>query len=101
MRHRISLVDAGEVFSCAEDQHLLAGMQTFRVGRKILEAIPVGCRGGGCGICRIRVLSGDYATRKMSCKHIPPEARASGLVLACRVFPRGDLRIEVVPLDAG
>ena len=23
------------------------------------KAIPVGCRGGGCGLCKIKILSGE------------------------------------------
>ncbi len=62
----------------------------------MLEAIPVGCRGGGCGVCRIRVLSGDYETQKMSRKHVRPEDQAIGMALACRVYPRSDLTVEVM-----
>jgi ferredoxin len=98
MKHRVSLVDTQQDFLCREDQHLLQGMQNFRLGVPMLEAIPVGCRGGGCGICRIRVLSGEYECLKMSRKHIPEEDQARGIVLACRIFPRSDLRIEVLSL---
>lgn len=95
-RHSVKLVDTGEDFLCREDQHLLQGMQTFHMGRKMLDAIPVGCRGGGCGVCRIRIHSGDYEAKKMSRKHIPEEDQARGIALACRIFPRGDLDIEVL-----
>jgi ferredoxin len=29
-------------------------------------AVPVGCRGGGCGVCRVQVLSGGYESKRMS-----------------------------------
>ena len=93
MKHRISV--EGDEFLCSEEQHLLDGMRSFRPGMPLIQAIPVGCRGGGCGICRIEVLSGDYEALKMSRKHIPKEDQARGIVLACRVFPRSDLSIEV------
>ncbi len=96
MKHRVNLKSSGEQFHCTEQQHLLEGMQAFRIGVPLLKVIPVGCRGGGCGVCRIRVLQGDYETRKMSCKHIPLEKQAEGLALACRVFPRSELLIEVL-----
>ncbi len=101
MKHRISLLASDEQFSCRPEQHLLEGMQTFRIGEPLLRAIPVGCRGGGCGICRIRVLSGEYEAKKMSCKHIPVAQQAEGLALACRVYPRSELLIEVLPPDCG
>ena len=96
MKHTIRLVDTKEDFLCGEDQHLLQGMQTFRMGMKMLDTIPVGCRGGGCGVCRIRIVAGDYEDRKMSRKHIPENDQARGIVLACRIYPRSELSIEVL-----
>ncbi|TDG14061.1 2Fe-2S iron-sulfur cluster binding domain-containing protein [Seongchinamella unica] len=96
MKHTISLLDSGESFRCKEEQHLLQGMQTFQVGAPLLKVIPVGCRGGGCGICRVRVLSGSYEAKKMSIKHITEEDMVGGIVLACRVYPRDDLEVEVL-----
>ena len=95
-RHTIKLRDTGENFFCREDQYLLQGMQAYQFGRKMLEAIPVGCRGGGCGVCRIKIHSGEYEAKKMSRKHVPLEDQAVGVALACRVYPRGDLDIEVL-----
>jgi ferredoxin len=98
MKHRVTVLETGEEFSCAEDQHLLQGMQTFQVGMPMLKVIPVGCRGGGCGICRIRIIHGDYEAKKMSRKHVPEQAQAEGVALACRVYPRSALQIELLPL---
>lgn len=98
MTHTISVVGEDAQFLCKEDQHLLQGMRSFRLGVPMLEAIPVGCRGGGCGICRIRVLDGEYETTKMSRKHVPEEDQARGFGLACRVYPRSDLRVQVLSL---
>lgn len=96
-RHTVKLIDTHETFFCREDQHLLEGMQTFQFGKKMLNAIPIGCRGGGCGVCRIKIHAGDYEAKKMSRKHVPYEDQAVGIALACRISPRGDLDIEVLP----
>lgn len=95
MKHKVKLAVTGEEFSCGEEQNLLQGMQNYRLGLPLLEVIPVGCRGGGCGVCRIRITQGEYQAKKMSRKHIPEEDQAEGIVLACRVYPRSDLVIEV------
>lgn len=100
MKHAIRLVDTNEDFLCSEDQHLLQGMQTFRMGMKMLDTIPVGCRGGGCGVCRIKVIEGEYESKKMSRKHVTEEEQAGGVVLACRVYPRSELRVEVLDASA-
>ncbi len=98
MTHRIVVRETGDSFACTEDQNLLQGMRTFKLGVPMLEAIPVGCRGGGCGICRIHVVSGEYETQKMSRKHVPYEDQDRGIALACRVYPRSDLNIDVLSL---
>lgn len=87
--HRISIVGGNE-FACPEDERVLIAME--RCG---FDDIGVGCRGGGCGFCRVRVVEGQYRTGKMSAEKISPEDRAAGYVLACRLYPSGDLMIEV------
>jgi ferredoxin len=93
--YQIRLLPEGDSFACRGDQHLLQALQQVGVAPRLLAAIPVGCRGGGCGVCRIRVVAGRYSTKKMSRKHISAEDEAAGIVLACRVFPESDLAIEV------
>ncbi|EGD57837.1 ferredoxin [Novosphingobium nitrogenifigens DSM 19370] len=88
---RISMLDTGETYQCRDGETVLAGME--RLGR---AGIPVGCRGGGCGVCKIRVISGEYDGRKMSRACITREEEEAGLVLACRVVPRFDLQVEIV-----
>lgn len=87
--HRIRVVGGAE-FDCAADERVLLAME--RCGA---SDIGVGCRGGGCGICRIKVVDGDYTTGKMSAAKVSESERAAGFALACRLFPAGDLVIEV------
>ncbi len=87
-------VGDSEVFT-ADDKTLLAGLEL--AGSAI---VPVGCRGGGCGICRVKVLSGQYETKKMSRAHISEDGEKEGLVLACRTLPKSDLRIVLATPQA-
>lgn len=79
----------GESFVCQPQQSVLRAMEAQNK-----HCLPVGCRGGGCGLCKVRVLTGDYECGRMSCKHVPVEAREQGYALACRLFARSDLCIE-------
>ena len=79
----------GQSFRCAEGQSVLRAMEAQRK-----RCIPVGCRGGGCGLCKVHVLHGNYRRGRMSCHHVPPELESQGLALACQVFPQSDLSIE-------
>ena len=93
---RFTMTDkhSGDVFPCSENQSLLLAM--VREGKTI---IPVGCRGGGCGCCMIRVLAGSYTTKKMSKQHISLLMDTQQIVLACRTFPASDLAFEVWDRD--
>ena len=63
-----------------------------------LEALPVGCRSGGCGTCRIQVLGGRYAALRMSRSYVSEDEQRQGFALACRVIPRSDLVVQAAPL---
>ncbi|RTE65499.1 ferredoxin [Amphritea opalescens] len=93
--HQIKVVNRQLSFSCSEDQALLMGMERCNAG-----AINVGCRGGGCGVCKIRILSGEYEVKRMSQVHCSADQLQQGFALACRVFPRSDLEIESDHCDA-
>ncbi|SDW96625.1 2Fe-2S iron-sulfur cluster-binding protein [Marinobacter mobilis] len=92
---RICEQHSGRSFICEPGQSVLKAME-----QQGLRCVPVGCRGGGCGLCKVRVLAGDYECGKMSRVHIPPDALAKGEVLACRIYPQSDLAIECQPQQA-
>lgn len=87
----VLIENSGEVFRCDDSQNLLNAMATLGY-----RGIPVGCRGGGCGVCKVRVNQGTFHTRKMSRACISEEEERAGVVLACRLFPKGDLSLSVV-----
>lgn len=87
----VTIEDTGETYRCSDRQSLLIGMEAL--GKK---GIPVGCRGGGCGVCKVEVTVGEYQTRAMSREHISVEDEAEGRLLACRVMPASDVKLKVV-----
>ncbi|WP_435201492.1 2Fe-2S iron-sulfur cluster-binding protein [Janibacter sp. GS2] len=69
---------------------LLAGLQ------KAGYAYTVGCRRGGCGICKIDVLEGDFSyCRPVADTVITTEERSDGTCLSCRAVPEDDLTIQL------
>ncbi|NVK43562.1 MAG: 2Fe-2S iron-sulfur cluster binding domain-containing protein [Oceanospirillaceae bacterium] len=87
--YRISVTNRDTEFNCKPGQSLLHAMES-----SARKAIPVGCRCGGCGLCRIRVVEGRYDSKRMSRAHVSEADEACGRVLACRIFPHSDLVIE-------
>jgi ferredoxin len=89
---QIFVEDANESFACAADKNVLKAME--KLGRK---GIPIGCRGGGCGICRVQVIGeGNYHTGKMSREQVTEEDEKKGICLACKLFPESDLQLKVL-----
>ncbi len=91
MKYQVQIQDTGESYSCDEQESILSGMA--RLDRR---GIPVGCRGGGCGVCKVQVVQGDYVRKRMSRAHVSEDEETSGIVLACRIMPQSDLCVQVV-----
>jgi len=90
-RHTVTIDETGESYRCSREENVLRGME--KLGRK---GIPVGCRGGGCGVCKIEVVEGRYEAKVMSREHVSEADEACGRVLACRINPTTDLRLRVL-----
>ncbi len=91
MTHMVTIDGKGECFPCSKDMNVLAAMERSRC-----QGIPVGCRNGGCGACKVRVCSGHYETRKMNRAVLSEQEEREGCVLACRTYPREDIRVQVL-----
>lgn len=72
--YNILIEDTNENYPCLEDQSLLNGME--KLAKK---GIPVGCRGGGCGICKVQITEGEYFKKVMSREHISSEDEKKAL----------------------
>jgi ferredoxin len=80
--HRIKILGEEKIFLLKEDKHLGDFLA------------PDGCHGGGCGICKIKIISGEVRISAMSKKYVSDKDRENGFALACKVFPLSDLVIE-------
>ena len=89
--YNVTIAETGESYRCSTEESVLSGME--RLGKK---GIPVGCRGGGCGVCKVHVDDGEYAKKAMSRAYLSEEEEAAGCVLACRIRPETDLSITVI-----
>ncbi|MCB2018427.1 MAG: 2Fe-2S iron-sulfur cluster binding domain-containing protein [Hydrogenophaga sp.] len=90
-KYDICIQDTGEHYACTDARSVLEGMEAL--GRR---GIPVGCRNGGCGVCKVHITSGTYVSRVMSREYVSAEDEREGRVLACRVRPASDLQLRVI-----
>ncbi len=91
MRYKVTIENSAETYQCSAEQSLLSGMESL--GKR---GIPVGCRGGGCGVCKVQVTSGSFVKKAMSREFITQEDEAEQVLLACRCYPTSDISLKVV-----
>ena len=92
-KYQINVLGTGIQFYCCEDEFILDAMK-----RSGLGPIHYGCFGGGCGICKMRILSGQYsAVKRMSRAHVTEQEQEDGLALVCCIKPRSNLTIAISP----
>ncbi len=90
-RYEIRIQNTGETYVCTDTRTLLEGMEALA-----RRGIPVGCRGGGCGVCKVRIEAGAVRTEKMSRSHVSETDEAEGVVLACRAYPTTDVQLRAL-----
>jgi ferredoxin len=89
----VAIAGLGESFRCKSGQSILVAM--IAAGRR---PIAVGCRSGGCGVCRIKVIKGACTTGRMNRAVVSEADEAAGILLACQALPTSDITIELSPL---
>lgn len=68
-------------------------------GQTLLEAaleagveLPYSCQVGGCGHCRVKIVSGVVVTNEPNC--LSPEEQAQGYRLACQSYACSETRVD-------
>lgn len=98
-RVTITLEGHGATVASTEERVLVAleRAQAFGKLTGLARRLPVGCRRGGCGVCRARVIAGDYRRSSTSRAHVSRAEEDEGVVLACAIYPQGDLTLRLEP----
>lgn len=90
MKYDVFVKDKLRTQKCLENKSLMDSLYVHT------DLVPKGCHNGACGVCKIKVHSGDYSKDKMNRKHISQEEENDNILLACKVFPKGDMDIEFI-----
>lgn len=85
----ITFDPTGETIVCRLDETVLGAI--LRAGAKVV----FGCRGGGCGACKMRLISGRVEHGRCSIAVLPDDEKAGGAFLSCQARPLTDLRIAL------
>lgn len=86
----VTIHPTGEVIHLETGETVLTGL--YKAG----FAYTVGCRRGGCGICKVDCRSGEFRYDHPVADSVLTEAeRADDTCLSCRAVPATDLTIEL------
>ena len=88
MSHQITVNPGGRQFAAEADETILDA--ALRQG----VALPYGCRDGGCGSCKGKVLAGSIDHGKAQPHALKDEDKAGGMALFCCARARSDLTLE-------
>ncbi|ADU47625.1 2Fe-2S iron-sulfur cluster-binding protein [Intrasporangium calvum] len=86
----LTIHPTGEVLYLEPGETVLGGL--YKAG----YAYTIGCRRGGCAICKVDVREGDFSyDHPVADTVISDEERTDGTCLSCRAVPDSDLTIEM------
>lgn len=79
-----------ETVGCRSDSSILAAAHSHFL------KLPYGCFNGGCGMCKVQIIAGEYTTGLSSKAILSDEERESGYTLACKTYPLSNLMVRVM-----
>ena len=85
--YRINFRPLGDTVVCRADETVLSAI--LRSGAKVV----FGCRGGGCGTCKMRLISGQVDYGRCSAAVLADEDKREGSFLSCQARPLSDLTV--------
>ena len=86
----VTVHPSGEVIYLDPDETVLSGL--YKAG----YAYAIGCRRGGCAVCKVDCLSGQFDyDHPVADSVLSAGERADGTCLTCRAVPDGDITIEM------
>lgn len=59
--------------------------------------IPHGCKAGGCGMCKCRLISGKVEQIIKNTAKLTATELNSGIIFACCSVAKTDLQVEIIP----
>lgn len=87
--YAITLSPIGDTVVCRPDQTVLSAI--LQSGAKVV----FGCRGGGCGTCKMRLISGTVDHGRCSAAVLREEEKENGSFLSCQARALSDLTVEL------
>ena len=90
-------MDTYKMYVRSQEKEVKASAQRTLLDAASAARLPllVGCKGGGCGVCKVLVVNGAIEHGVYSKSVLTDEERAAGYVLACQARPLSDVTIDL------
>ncbi len=90
MSNRVQLQPSGNEFEVSDGETILDAALEHGV------SFPYGCQNGFCGVCKARIVSGEYEYQdKYNAQSLTEDELANNVVICCKAEARSDLVVEV------
>lgn len=87
--YKIKVIDGNyHTFFSKDGESLLDALQKHNV------KIPYACRGGGCGLCKVKIEAGEFERGPSSKEALPDEEREMNYTLACKTYPKSEIKVR-------
>jgi ferredoxin len=87
--YTITLLPTGDRLPCAPGETVLGAI--LRSGARVF----FGCTGGGCGVCKMRLIAGRLDRGRYSVAALPEAEKQDGFFLSCQARPLSDLTVQL------
>lgn len=68
------------------------GQTVLELSEELAIGIPFSCRVGTCGVCKVKMTSGEVAMAVEDA--LDPADKTNGIILACQAKPKSDIAVE-------
>lgn len=88
--YKVSLKARSQEF----EYHCGPNQSPLKAARDNFIPFPTGCQRGGCGMCKVKVVDGEYEHELVrSHEYLPDEELNNRFALACCMTPKSNLEI--------
>jgi ferredoxin len=91
--YTITLSPPGDTVACGFGDTVLSALLRSRA------KVFFGCRGGECGTCKMRLVSGAVDHGRCSAAVLGDREKSEGCFLSCQARPLSDLTIALTPAN--
>jgi ferredoxin len=91
--YTITLLPMAETLTCGRGETVLSAI--LRSGARVV----FGCTGGGCGVCKMRLIAGHLDYGRYSIAVLSAAEKREGFFLSCQAKPVSDLTVQLTEVN--